>query len=123
MELVAGLEVPMPPLNRRRFVQVTAAGASQARRLAGLLMGALSSSVTSACRSLRDVIRPPKIWVFPSLVGDFIIVTSRDLEDLDHLPIHIKSRRFEFPAVAATLLQWPLNGSVDSDRSVVLEDV
>lgn len=109
----------MKTFSRRRFVQFFAAGASQGQTVARWTLGAVAAGFLSACRSLRGVFCRRVRWVFPTVAGDFVLVTSDDAEKMQQFPIWFIAERLEFPTVAATILGETGAIEIDSDRSLI----
>jgi hypothetical protein len=109
----------MAQLSRRRFIELATAAGAQGKALASQTLGFAAGALLVGCRSLRDAFVRPRRLVIPSTAGDFVIDTADDPFKVLDLPLVIRAQRFQFPAVAATFLESPLDhdpGELDSDQ-------
>src|ERR1051326_7124513 len=114
----------MSGVSRRRFVQFFAGAAAEANQIARFVLDGVAAAFFVACGTFRRLFTRRVRWVLPSSVGDFVIETLDDFSKQQEFPYWIHADRFEFPAVATTILDPAMqpDKAIDSDR-VLIENV
>src|ERR1051326_1947273 len=114
----------MSGVSRRRFVQFFAGAAAEAIQIARFVLDGVAAAFFVACGTFRRLFTRRVRWVLPSSVGDFVIETLDDFSKQQEFPYWIHADRFEFPAVATTILDPAMqpDKAIDSDR-VLIENV